>query len=191
MNVKVRVRGQWFAHYYSNEMARRVETFHKVPTWHGQRSNPLISIRHSKSSDWVRLWFAWPSTKVTLIDSGPCHSVAQHYSTTNYWLPLIPFYTARTFYSCRLHTLWTFQSTSSTRYKLCETQPDRFHIRRSKLFSFVRTCLAQLFVKFYKLLSSFALDHRIHFTLRIVIFVFYDRDLSVWLSSIYICLFDY
>jgi hypothetical protein len=172
-------------------MARWVETFYKGPTLHSQWLNPLISIRLSRYSDWVRLRCPWPSTKVTLIESNSCNSAAQLYRTTNYWLPLIPFYTARTFYSCRLHSLWTLQSTSSTRYKLCETQPDRFHNRRSKLFSFVRTCLAQLFVKFYKLLRSFALDHRIHFTLRIVFFVLYNRDLSVWLSSIYICLFDF
>jgi len=113
--INVGGRSELTTHFYSHEMARWVETFYKGPTLHSQWLNPLISICLSRSSDWVRLRCPWPSTKVTLIESNSCNSSAQLYRTTNYWLPLIPFYTARTFHSWRLHSLRTWQSTSTTR----------------------------------------------------------------------------
>ena len=120
VNIKIGNHDQCSAHFYTIEMHWWVETLHKVPTRHGHRSYPLISIHYSKSSDWAghrcvspSTLIVWRSTKVTLIDSDHCHSVAQHYRTTNYSLPIIPFYTARTF-----HSWWLRSPSNLANYSL-------------------------------------------------------------------------
>ena len=150
--VKVRGRGQWYPLFYSQEMARWAETFHKVPTLHRQTSNPLISICHSRPSDWVRVRRPWLSIKVTLIEIKPCNSVAQLYRTTNYWLPLILFYTARSLRSWWIHSLRTSQTILSILQKLCLHQSNLFYIRRSKLFLYEQTLNFWLRWTFYTLL---------------------------------------
>jgi hypothetical protein len=120
VNIKIGNHDQCSPHFYTIEMHWWVETLHKVPTRHGHRSYPLISIHYSKSSDWAghrcvspSTLIVWRSTKVTLIDSDHCHSVAQHYRTTNYSLPIIPFYTARTF-----HSWWLRSPSNLANYSL-------------------------------------------------------------------------
>ena len=163
--VKVRGRGQWSPHFYSREMTWWAETFYKVPTLHNQTSNPLISICHSKPSDWVRLRPPWLSIKVTLIKPNPCNSVAQLYRTTYYWLPLILFYTARSILSRWIHSLRTSQGVLS--------------ILWSTLNLYQRTLDLCILSTFYILLRSLALYYIIRFILLIEILINYKIDISL------------
>jgi hypothetical protein len=163
--VKVRGRGHWYPLFYSQEMARWAETFHKVPTLHRQTSNPLISICHSRPSDWVRVRRPWLSIKVTLIEPNPCNSVAQLYRTTNYWLPLILFYTARSIISRWIHSLRTSRGVLSILWSI--------------LYLYQRTLDLCILSTFYILLRSLALYYIIRFILLIEILINYKIDISL------------
>ena len=136
-----------------------------MPTLHSQTSNPLISICHSKPSDWVRLRPPWLSIKVTLIKPYPCNSVAQLYRTTNYWLPLILFYTALSIRSCWIHSLRTSEGVLSILWSI--------------LYLYQRTLDLCLLWTFYILLRSLALCLILYFIVHFVILIIYKSDISV------------